>query len=497
MSKAKSLWVPADTITARFFTQLAGGPFGPTLGGESLATAYPDLARVAHYWRPAADENAFRAATPDAVALTGLSVTPAENLNPFLPDDVRNALAGAPGQQVVVVETSWKRSKVGGVYDSGSTLRLGPNQALLFTNSPAGPQMHLPVGWSQGGGFSPYDTPNAVAVGITGQGDRFGLTYLIPGNETPTTLYARGLRLPLAIETTEDAPQIARLFRQLGAGEGTSASDVDASVPWLTSEGNESVFIAKQGSNAGAAWAGVTVERTNALPGVGSVNNINAGGRVRREGQSPEASPGTDAFFAGRGSGDGLIINALSTGGDRFTMLRVKVTPRAVNADLGTATAAAGAAAAATAGTLNPVVEFTDAQGNKWGAVAYAVMDSTSRAEFGVYYAEDPNFFGQALGIELRGPRLQADTAELYLYFRVPPGTEITQFQLARNAQDARFYVARDGESQDGQTNAGNAATPPAPAGNTPPPAQPSNGRSGPGGLIPDVNDAPGAGFGL
>lgn len=416
-SDGSKLWVQIDKFTMAFFSRIGGGAMAPTLGGENLATAYPDLLMVAHTWRQHPDINSLRVATPDAVSVDAVRVTTvSEEFQALVPADIKEAMGSlANGSKILIAETTWRKTEDGGTYDSGTVARVGPNQVAVFTEG----GMIPPKGFVQDG-YEGFASTKTVARGLgSSSGDKLSFVFMVPSGEEPKEIYIRGLRFPIE-QIDSDASRLLATLTSAGAAVAQTPTNSD--VPWLGG----------RGIPVGDGEDDASVSQTNNLPRSVSKNSMGAGDTVNGDGDSG-LLPGDNAFFKGSAT-SGNAIKTLKIE-SFFVPVRMNVHPRQMRSMLGRARQLAA--------NLMPLPRLQDAAGEMHDAIAFAT--DKPREGMRVYYGNAGGGLQRELGALLN--QLDDETS-LYLYFAVRPGRHITGYSLAGTTfEPCDFYIPTEEET--------------------------------------------------
>ncbi len=462
-----------DRVAAGFFSRLSNGALQPITHNQTLAARYPDLSRLAGYWRLHPDENSLRVATSDSVNLVSeYDVVDAEAFAAAVGSEVRGALPRAAtqaGGQVVLVGTAWNKTE--GVYDNDDVLRLAPLSMILLTRSTSDEiEIHLPLGWTQdapgGRSFFPL-SDTGVAEGRTGN-DVISWVYAIAPNQTPIAMRARGLYLPLPGEPDEDPAELASTqFIALGTYEEQNRDRPDGAFDLLAEQTYE---LSGRVENFNSSTAARAFTRTSNLPSAVSVNKVTSGTYDWDD---------EDTLLSGNfvvedtgGRGQRTLIRRININEDAFVPVRVTVAASNLrNSVLGQAQQLAN--------MLNPprLGYNTRTGGETRYADAVAYVLQTDDSGLRIYFDNDIQSNLMRAMREYAGE----SGAVFHLYFRVPFNAYITEYRLGEASQSCNVWVPSEaslenqsGGGQDGGNNSGGELRD-----------------------VPDPTTAPGAGIGL
>jgi|GEM_PF-4256378 len=416
-SDGSKLWVKIDQFTTSFFSRIGSGAMAPTLGGENLVTAYPDLLMAAHTWRQHPDINSLRVALPDAVSVDAVRVTTvSEEFQALLSAEIKEAMGSlANGSKLLIVETTWRKTEEGGTYDSGTVVRVGPNQVAIFVDG----GMIPPMGFVQEG-YQGFASTKTVARGLgSSSGDKLSFVFALPSGTEPSDVYIRGLRFPIDQVDSDPTRLLATLT---SAGAAVAQTPTSGDVPWL---GGRQISLGDGDDDA-------SVSLTNDLPRSVSKNSMGAGDTVNGDSDSG-LLPGDNAFFKGSAT-SGNAIKTLKIE-SFFAPVRMSLQPRQMRSMLGRARQLAA--------NLMPLPRLQDAAGDMHDAVAFATNKSGEGMR--VYYGNAGGGLQRELGALLN--QLDDET-ELFLYFAVRPGRHITGYSLAgKTFEPCDFYIPTEEEA--------------------------------------------------
>jgi len=213
------LWLPADSITATFYTVLSAGAFGTS---TPLAVYRPELAAEAGQAALLKDKNASPIALKKEVEVAGWAVSDGlpEGVHPSAARALKPAVSNS---QLVVVDTTWEPGSKENAfaYDGEDrNLRLHRHHVQLITRNDRGGgrgRLHLPVGYIVAGRDGVPNTyypfgPDVdwALLSADNAPNQVGWVFAIDDGREPALLHARQQVLPLPGAASDDAAALAR-----------------------------------------------------------------------------------------------------------------------------------------------------------------------------------------------------------------------------------------------------------------------------------------------
>ena len=424
------LWVPVDRVAAGLYTALSARGFA---SGSPLHQVYPDLAVTAAAHRAGRDYDDFGtlASPPAGVTVDRMIVLDraVEEVD-RIPFDIReylgSTLVGNAEEKVVIVETTFNRDDAAaGTFDSDRNLRIPPYQAPLLTRLPNGTlKRHLPVAFTKENAadarreFFPVSTKDVLA-GSTVDNARIAWIYAVPSSETIAAFGFRNMRFGVdaaAAAASELTPgERDDLVADL-IGEFRGEAAADAAPVSNPASGSR---VSGEVVGAPTNHVAVALEQTAALP-----SSVSANAATGLEVSNGEVTGG---FGVSRGNASSASAGKDLATGPGKQMVRVEVKPAASRAGL---TSRAASAA------IPDRYEFS-------------LRDTLDRDHYAVAYAwqqgdEMTVDFTKVLrnGADTPIDRMSGDDT-LYLYFEIPPGVQISRYQVHNSFQEVDFTVAR------------------------------------------------------
>jgi hypothetical protein len=435
-----ALWVPVDVYATSFFNKMSVGAFSTDTPLKHLR---PRLARQAGTFRLHPDApNASNVALTRSMEFKAAHVLPTplntidDTLMPVIGDEVR-----AGGRKVVIVDTVWRLTP--GTYDKDSTLRIAPTQVQLIAGPADDPwadrSFHQAIGAAKALStaegeaekriFIPFNSADAIVSG-TLPDDRIAFVFTIPADQVPEFALIRQLRVPIVASAEEppDPERVAAILGKLapsarpaeavadGAG-GEVPPPVDGEPPAQGTVGD------RGGPKTGTVATGIEV--TAALPEQFSTNQVQGNPDLRGNSmlsghvQVPSSS-------GARISPQNAIKEIYCP--SHMRMIRVLLEADKAQSLLGRSR---------TMATMLQGIWLTDRAGNEFFPTGWAWSKKDGSMEVKIEPAM-PIRSAREL------PIAEMNSGEkIYLYFSIPPGTELVQYSVGTTKQDVTLSVPR------------------------------------------------------
>lgn len=435
----QGLWIPVTSLTNSFYQTLAGGSFHPVLG-TSLADASPMIDDQAGQFRLGRtyDQYASLVAPPSTVAVTGVAAVNLPASGAALPESVVDALSQStrlslndPNQKLIAVELDFNNDTPG-LFDTDTTLRLPPAQVRLsgYGADDLGLQ---PIAFSTQDvsqpdirNFEVIEDNSQVAYAFPTAG-KVVMVFVAPkDDENIDFIRVRQLRVPVDMPDPITPDTARRLVDMIGVpSESRSVFDHNTGNASNSDQGTPAGD--QTGTNPGARAN--FVKQSNDLPRMFSKNA--ATGLSYTDDEPAAVTGGTDTIDD-LGSRMGRRNRVASIDGPRHLVtVRVEIQRNQLSSLL----SAARAAAAGIGG-----VWLEDNRGGGQDSRHYPFAFVLEQGEkMIVSISPQGSTFRSASQLPIN--QMGADD-ELYLYFLVPPGVDLTSFHIGETSQPIQLRTA-------------------------------------------------------
>jgi len=414
-----TLWIGVDSMAASFFAGLSAGPF---CSNTPMAKYQPDLLQQAGLFRLHTDVNASVVALPETVEVTDLLIQPTPvSATDTLQRQVIGSYLGVADKQAVIILTKWTQKYP--TYDSDNTLRVAPMQIRLIASNTdsVGDDVKLiaPIaGIKVIGPTAPrqFYLFNDVGIYLSGvsNSDVLGWVFVIEKNEKPEFLLARHTRLALPPKSDDDAGNFVKALGNPSSTAKASASSGGSGVAAGT-------VTSRTGTRTGSQATEVVV--SDELPKRVSRNMMPTTVHLDGSGKIEDGN-GLLRVIEGRLSQENEVKQIAAP--SHMRIVRVELSQDRAQTFLGKAMALAA--------NVSPPM-LTDSNGNVYTAFGYDWLQSNG--EQTVYFDD---IQGVKSAKELPANKMGADDF-IYLYFKVPKGVNIIQYQVGDTKQQCNVAV--------------------------------------------------------
>lgn len=414
------LWVPADKITARFFTGLSGGAFATR---TPLASYIPDVAQASSLFRLGRfyDPNLSVVSAPGAVTANATAILVGNQL-PGIDSGLAQGLLDAVGNtgRLVTVVTVFKKGESATTYDTDNVLRVPATNIRLATRRPGEQgQWVAPLGFSKPDGAGRTFYPlvnNQMMATSTAPTQEIAWHFVVPQDREPDFLLVRNTRVLLPALADTGAADFAALI-----GNPESGGDGDGvAAPRPRSNNSGGLAIDVEPSSF-ANHRAVYIEQSDALPTNVSKNNAQF------------------LSFNGTAVVEGEGLAQSGTAGRETTLSSIEVSPalRGVRVEMVPTVASNNfAALGRSAATANiQEIWLSDSSGQSYRPFGYVLRKDDGRQKFNVLNGGQlRNNVDLPLNDYTGGDRL-------YVYWAVSPGVTLNGYHVGDAVQDFNFPV--------------------------------------------------------